>query len=1123
MIPEGITVIDVGLALIWTICFMIFLYPPLMTFVCRQHVQTIVIMKRYWLLLFLFWPLLVMAQTSNDPMWVTHPAISPDGQWIAFEYKGDIFKVPASGGTAIPLTMTAAYEGHPVWSHNGKYIAFASDRHGNFDVFVMASNGGPATRLTYNSASDIPSDFTTDDKNIIFGTAREDIYTSVRFPIPSLFMKLYTVPVNGGRSIMINSAGTQYAQYNKSGDEIIFQDRKGYESEQRKHERASVTRDIWKYNFKTKQYTQLTHFKGNDMEPVWGDGNTYYYLSEQNSDNMNVFQSSLSDPNQVTQLTHYKKNPVRGLTRSQAGTLCFKHDGGIYTLTQGQQPQKVNITIQADFAQQATQTLSVANRQISEMDLSPNGKEVAFVYRGDIFATSADGHTTKRLTNTPYQERMIEFSPDGRSIIYSVEKNGNWDIDKLHIANESEPYFYASTVVDNDPVVATKKDEFQPRYSPDGKKIAYLEERNILKVYDLDSHKTVTVIPKGVNYSYADGDQYFMWSPDSKWILAQSNEGTFVRSEIDLVKADGSGERHNLTESGFDDGLPKWGMDGKMMAWISDREGMKNLSRGSQGDIYAMFFDQKAFDRYNLSKEDFDLLKEEEKKDSTKTKEEKAKDKDKDEKTEPLTLNLENLDSRTKRLTINSSLLSDFVLSKDGEKLFYLAKYEKGYDLWQTEPRTHDTKVLAHLGSPSGGSLEIDKDGKNIFVLAGGRISKVKIADGSVKTLSINANVDLDAAGERSYILHHAWQQVRKKLFDPNLQGVDWKYYYEHYSSLLPSVNNDRDFCTLLSEMLGELDVSHTGCYFRPSPDNPDQTASLGMLYDQTKGGNGLVVEDIITGGPMDNADTKVKQGDILEKIDGQQITNDFDWAKLLNHKADSFTRLTFRDPHTKKTWDEVIKPIPMGKENSLMYDRWVHTMQKMTDSLSNGQIGYVHVEAMNDPSYRTVFGKVLGKNFNKKALIVDTRFNGGGWLHDDLVTFLNGKLYMQFAPQGHVVPGGESSNKWDKPSCVLMSQSNYSDAFMFPYIYKELGIGKLIGMPVPGTGTAVWWERQINPSIIFGIPMVASKGIGENHFTENHQLEPDIEVRNPYSKVLSGEDPQLKAAVKEMLKETGK
>ena len=1086
--------------------------------------------------------LFASAQTASTPIWLRDPAISPDGKWIAFEYKGDIYKVSSSGGNAVPVTITPDYECRPLWSHDGKYIAFASDRYGNFDVYVMPSDGGNATRLTWNSAPDIPYDFSPDDQSVIFGTARNDIYTSVRFPLPGIFMKLYSVPIKGGRSIMINSAGMDYASYNKDGNLILFQDRKGYESDERKHERASVTRDIWTYDVATEKYSKLTNFQGNDLEPVWGDGNNYYYLSERNDNDLNVYQSSIDDTSKQTELTHFKRNPVRGLSRSNTGTLCFIHAGDIYTLIPGQEPTEVMINIRADFAQQASKTLSVTNKDISEMALSPDGMEGAFVYRGDIFVSSADGNTTKRLTNTPYQERMIQFSPDGRSIIYSVEKD-SWDIDQLHIANKDEPYFYAATIIENTPVIATAKDEFQPLYSPDGKKIAYLEERNILKVYNTETKTSVTVIPEGVNYSYSDGDEYFTWSPDSKWILANSNEGSFSRNEIDLVKADGSGERKDLTESGFQDGSPKWGMNGKMMAWISNREGLSNPSQGGQGDVYAMFFNKEAFDRFKLSKDDFDLLKKEEKKDTANREKELVQKKGSTINTEkeeinnkemkPMELDLSDLENRTKRLTINSSLLSDFILSKDGEKLYYLAKYENEFDLWQTETRTHDTKVIAHLNAKGGGSLAIDTAGKTIFVLAGGKISAVNIDDkkdkdkttevNTVKTLPIKADFNLDAEAERNYIFEHTWRQVSKKLFDPKFQGVDWTYYHDFYKQFLPYVINNYDFRDLLSEMLGELNVSHTGARFYPMPDNPDQTASLGMLYNVKVGGDGLKVEAILTGGPMDNSKSKVNLGDILEKINGTQITDDFDWAKLLNHASGVFTRLTFLDPSTKNTWDEVIKPDPTDAEQLLMYDRWVRTMQKMTDSLSHGQIGYVHVKAMNDPSFRIVINRVLGKNFDKKALIVDTRFNGGGWLHDYLVTFLSGKLYMQFAPQGNIVPGGESMDKWDKPSCVVISESNYSDAFMFPYIYKELGIGKLIGMPVPGTGTAVWWERQIDPTIVFGIPMVATKGVNENHFTENHQLEPDIKVENPYDQILNGKDPQIQAAVKEMLKEVNK
>ncbi len=1100
-------------------------------------------MKFFLFLLLSVCTFFASGQSGNTPRWLRDPAISPDGQWIAFEYKGDLFKVPSSGGAAIAITITPDYESHPVWSHDGKYIAFAADRYGNFDVYIMPSDGGTARRLTYHSAADIPYDFSPDDKSVIFGTARNDIYTSVRFPLNGIFMKLYSVPEKGGRSVMINSAGMEYATYNKDGSLILFQDRKGFESDERKHERASVTRDIWTYHVPTGKYSKLTDFQGNDLEPVWGDGNNYYYLSERNDNDLNVYQSSINDTSEQRELTHFKRNPARGLSRSANGSLCFTHAGDIYTLIPGRQPEKVNITLRADFAQQSSKTLAVTNKDISEMALSADGMEVAFVYRGDIFVSSADGNTTKRLTNTPYQERMIQFSPDGRSIIYSVEKNDSWDIDQLHIASDDEPYFYVATIIENTPVIATPKDEFQPLYSPDGKKIAYLEERNILKVYNTETKKTVTVIPEGVNYSYSDGDQYFNWSPDSRWILTNSNEGTFSRNEIDLVKADGSGVRINLTESGFQDGTPKWGMNGKMMAWISDREGLSNPSSGGQGDVYAMFFDKKAYDIFNLSKDDFDLLKKE-RKDSALEKKvlpektgSKKNEQDEDIKNKEIkspALDLNDLENRTKRLTINSSLLSDFILSKDGEKLYYLAKYENEYDLWETQTRTHDTKVLARLNAKEGGSLAIDTAGKTIFVLAGGKISTVNISNkgredkektalGTVKALPIKAEFNLDPEAERSYIFEHTWRQVSKKLFDLKFQGVDWSYYHDFYKQFLPYVNNNYDYRDLLSEMLGELNVSHTGAIYFPRPDNPDETASLGMLYNVKDGGDGLKIEEILAGGPMDNSKTRVKPGDILEKINGTQITDDFDWAVLLNHEAEVFTRLTFFDPSSKNTWDEVIKPVSAGDEQTLMYKRWVHTLQMMTDSLSDGQIGYVHVKAMNDPSFRTVINKVLGENFNKKALIVDTRFNGGGWLHDYLVTFLSGKLYMQFAPQGHEVPGGESMDKWDKPSCVVMSECNYSDAFMFPYIYKELGIGKLIGMPVPGTGTAVWWERQIDPTIVFGIPMVATRGITETHFTENHQLEPDIKVENPYNKILNGQDPQIEAAVKEMLKEVGK
>lgn len=1068
---------------------------------------------------FAFFAIFITASYAQSHLlWMQQPAVSPDGKWIAFEYKGNLFKVAVSGGTAVPLTINSAYNGYPIWSHDGKSIAFASDRYGNFDIYIMPADGGAATRLTYNSSKDIPYDFSADNQTVYFGSDRHDTDISVRFPNDGVFMKLFKVPAKGGRSIMVNSAGTEYVHFNKADDQIIFQDRKGYEDPWRKHHTSAITRDIWTYNFKTNAYNKVSTYAGEDREPVWGNGDSFYYLSERNG-NQNLYRASTANVGDIKQLTSFEKDPVRNLSRSDNGLLTFTQSGDIYTLTEGSQPQKVNISLNADFNSDQLQNMPVKG-EATEIAVSPNGKEVAFVNRGNIYVASGDGTITKQITNTPNQERMVKFSPDGRSLLYSVENKKSWDIYQVSIANHNEPYFYAATTLNTQPIIASDKDEFEGEYAPDGKKIAYLEERNILKVYDLTTKKTTTIIPEGISYSYSDGDQYFTWSPDSRYLLAQSNEGAYSRSEVVIVKADGTGERINLTQSGFNDRRPQWGMNGHMMYWLNDREGMKNLARGAQMDVYAMFFDQAGYDRYQLSKEDLTISKETWKLDSIELAKQGEGKKVNEKGVEQFVPNLKNVDYRTKRLTISAATLADVKLSNDGEKLFYLAKYEKDYDLWVTMPRTHETKVLAKLDAANG-ALDLSKDGKTLFVLAGGNILKVNVEDGKVSPVHVNTNMDLDAAGERAYIFEHACKQIPKKFFDPNLQGTDWKYYASHYAQFLPHINNNYDFQVLLSELLGELNGSHTGGRYSPVFPNGDETGALGLLYDESKGGSGLIVREIITGGPFDVSKTHLKKGMVIDKINGTDITNDQDWAQALNHKADQYTLISFHDPKSGEKYQESVKPVkPRFETSVLMYNRWTRKMEQLVDSLSHGQLGYVHVQSMNDPSFRVTFDKVLGRNYEKKALIVDTRFNGGGWLHDELVTFLGGKIYFQLRPQGHKTEGGESLSKWDKPSCVLMSEGNYSDAFMFPYAYKELNIGKLIGMPVAGTGTAVWWETQIDKTIVFGIPMITSWGIGETHATENHQLEPDIKVLNEYNKVLTGEDQQLEAAVKEMLKE---
>ncbi len=1081
-----------------------------------------------------FFGLASIAIGQDNPLWMRYTAISPDGQTILFCYKGDIWSVPSAGGTAVPLTLTDSYEYSPVWSHDGKTIAFASDRNGNFDIFIMPASGGEAKRLTWNSNKEVPSSFTANDKDVIFSAYRQDISTNAQFPI-SLMSELYTVPVAGGKVSQLLPTPALEATPSSTGDKIIFEDIKGYENEWRKHHTSAIARDIWVYDFNSAKYTKLTSFNGEDRNPVFdANDKDFYYLSEQ-SGSFNVYKSSLSDPSRSAALTHFSKNPVRFLTRAKNNLLCFTYDGEIYTLQPGGEPKKVSVKINAD-GRSAQERITPVNDGFTEMRLSPNGKEYVYVFRGEIFVTSVDGGITKRITNTPYQERSVSFSPDGRSLVYAAEVNNSWDVFTKSIIRKEEPYFYASTVLKEEALVATEAEEYQPEYSPDGKEVAYLENRVVLKVINLASKKTRTIMPPNVNYSYADGDQYYQWSPDSKWFLVQfSYPDRIFTPEIGLVSADGSGEIHNLTLSGYNDYVPKWSVDGKMFIWGSDRDGTRDQGGNlSSDDVFAMFFTRAAFDRFKLSKEELALVKEQEEKaeKDKKKAEEKAKTdskekagSDKKAKTDTaakdsskvkVLIDWENLSERKAKLTLHTSPASDWLLSKDCEKLYYLTSFEKDNDLWMTDLRAKETKLFAKIGAKSA-SIQLSSDGKFILMLADGKPMKIDAESGKAEPLKTSGEMLIKPADERSYIFDHAWRQFKEKFYVVDMQGVDWDYYYKVYKKFLPYVNNNYDFAEMLSEMLGEMNASHTGCGFRAGRPNTDQTADLGLFFDYAFQGQGLKISEIVEGGPLDKAVSKVKAGNIIEKIDGLELKDTMDFYSVLNRKTGKLTLLSMYNPTSGERWEESVKPVSIGEANELLYKRWVKNRRLEVEKLSGGKIGYVHVRSMDDASMRVVFEEALGRNFEKKALIVDTRFNGGGNIHEQLSDFLSGKKYIDIIPHGQYI-GSEPTDKWVNPSIVLIGESNYSDAHLFPVAYKLKNIGKTVGMPVPGTGTFVWWESQIDPTLVFGIPMGGWR-MPDGRFCENNQLEPDIKIANDPGILSSGHDQQIEAAVKELLK----
>ena len=355
-------------------------------------------------------------------------------------------------------------------------------------------------------------------------------------------------------------------------------------------------------------------------------------------------------------------------------------------------------------------------------------------------------------------------------------------------------------------------------------------------------------------------------------------------------------------------------------------------------------------------------------------------------------------------------------------------------------------------------------------------------------------------------------------FYKEGFHGINWEQMGKDYRRFLPHIGNGYEFAELLNELLGELNVSHCSASFNAGAPNTDATAALGIFFDYGYTGNGIKIDEVIAGGPLDKSGFNTLPGAIIEAIDGETITADKDFAQFLNRKAGKNVLLTLNE--NGKTRELVVKPISAGEENGLLYKRWVKRNADEVTKQSNGTLGYIHIPGMNDGAYRTALEEAMGKYAGRKALVVDTRNNGGGDLVADLTMWLSGKRFMEFSNDRETA-NYEPTFRWNKPSISLANEANYSDGHCYAFAYQYLKLGKLVGMPVPGTCSFAAWEPLQDGQTRWGtVPMGVRMMDGSGRYLENYQTEPDIKLMNEYDKVNKGKDQQLEVAIGELMKE---
>jgi tricorn protease len=1025
-----------------------------------------------------------------------HPALSPDGTQLAFDWRGDVWVVPAEGGEARRLTDHVAHDALPRWSPDGSEIAFASDRHGNLDVFVVGVRGGTPERLTTHSADDFPDGWSPDGRSLYFESDRE-----------ALFPQIYAVPRAGGRAVRVTTDLAMNASVSPDGRWIAYV--RGYNEWWRKGYRGPASFDVWVRALGGGASHLVTDWPGDDNFPQWSpDSRALFFQSEREDGTANLYRQDLRfaaaggpadeppgalrvEPAGAPQaLTRLSRDGVRFPAVSGDGRwAAYERLGEIYVVpTGGGEPRRVAIDCPGDVKANDV-TRRVLDSGATEYAFAPGEEQVAFVVEGEIYAgliRKGELQEPIRLTETDAREKDLAWL-DAKTLLFVSDREGGDDIFCLRSTDAAEPRLGKSRYREAVRLTDSPETERLPRPSPDGKAIAYLRGTRFLWTMEPDGkgQKLLLDEPQVLHFS---------WSPDSRY-LAYSVTTLGYAEDIFILDRRGDYQPVNVSNHPNDDFHPLWSGDGQRLSWASrTEEGLYH--------VRYLWLTRAEADKSVAQRE----------------REEEAAEDDSTGQDDPkpvpeVKIDWDDVPDRIRTVTTVRGYYWDYDASPDGKHYALRTDAVEQMELWTVDWDGDHLRRMTRGGADPDRMLWAE-DNRRVRYLSGGQIREIKNEEGAEpKTLGFSVELTVDALARRVQKLNEAWRLMNDGFYDERFHGVDWAAMREKYAPLARAAVMHEDLSDVLRMMIGELNASHLGVY-GPWRGGGDETGLLGFTPDDGHTGPGVGVGAVLPLGPLDREGRRVAPGEVILAIDGREIGAGADYHALLNHKVGKEVDLTVADGGEKRR--VTVEPVGGGRIWELTYKNWTEENRRLVDRISGGRLGYVHMSAMGDGNWDRFIEDVFSKARGKAGLILDVRNNNGGSIHDRVLTFLSRRPYVYSRNRGGREVTYDAMWRWDGPIVLLTNERSYSDGEIFPAGFQALGLGRVVGMPTFGAVIGTNDVRLIDGTgfRVPGTGWFRMDGVN----LENHPVEPDVRVPDVPEEAARGQDAQIEAAVRECL-----